>query len=354
MPTSVSVFWTSDVTPSVTSWSSASTSFVSRLMIDAGAVALVEAERQPLQVAEEVVAQVGEHPLAGPAGEVRLRVREHDRRARRRRRTRRRASRASRRVAVLDLVDRAADEVRRRERDRRRAEQREDRERRARLVRAGEAVERREAPLRACAHDQSSTSRAAPPRIRCAAGLVDPHADLLRRTRGRAARARRSRGRRRSSRAARRGPARDDASVVEHDDLVGERDRREAVGDDDRRPAAHRLAQAVADLRLGRRVDRGRRVVEDQDARVDDQRAGDRDPLALAAGERDPALADHRVVAVRQRLDELVRLREPRGALDLLVGRFGPAERDVLAHGRREEERVLRDHADLAPQRRRA
>ena len=33
VPSSVSVFWTSDVTPSVTSWSSASTSFVSRLMI---------------------------------------------------------------------------------------------------------------------------------------------------------------------------------------------------------------------------------------------------------------------------------------------------------------------------------
>ncbi len=33
VPTSVSVLWTSDVTPSVTSWSSASTSFVSRLMI---------------------------------------------------------------------------------------------------------------------------------------------------------------------------------------------------------------------------------------------------------------------------------------------------------------------------------
>ena len=41
---------------------------------DAGAVALVEAEREPLQVAEEVVAQVGEHPLARPAGEVGLRV----------------------------------------------------------------------------------------------------------------------------------------------------------------------------------------------------------------------------------------------------------------------------------------
>ena len=111
--------------------------------------------------------------------------------------------------------------------------------------------------------------------------------------------------------------ARRDAAVVEDDDLVGERDRREAVGDDDRRPAAHRLAQAVADLRLGRRVDRRGRVVEDQDARVDDERARDRDALALAARERDPALADHGVVALRQPLDELVRLREPRRALDL-------------------------------------
>ena len=58
------MFWISEVTPSVTSWSSASTSFVSRLIEDAGAVSLVEAEREPLQVAEEVVAQVGEHPLA--------------------------------------------------------------------------------------------------------------------------------------------------------------------------------------------------------------------------------------------------------------------------------------------------
>ena len=39
----------------------------------ARAVALVEAEREPLQVAEELVAQVGEDALARPAGEVRLR-----------------------------------------------------------------------------------------------------------------------------------------------------------------------------------------------------------------------------------------------------------------------------------------
>src|SRR5205814_957342 len=44
----------------------------------------------------------------------------------------------------------------------------------------------------------------------------------------------------------------DDPSVIDNDDLVGEGDRREPMGDDDRRPVAHRLAQAVADLRLRR------------------------------------------------------------------------------------------------------
>src|SRR5919201_3640222 len=64
-------------------------------------------------------------------------------------------------------------------------------------------------------------------------------------------------------------PARDDPPLVEDDDLVRERDRREAVGDDQRRPAAHSLAESEPDPRFGGRVDRCRRVVEDEDARVD-------------------------------------------------------------------------------------
>ena len=113
----------------------------------AGAVALVEAQREALQVAEEMVAQVGEHALAGPAGEVRLRVREDD------------PGHAGsderghepvelRRVPVLHLVDREADEVRRHERDGRRPQERQHGERRPQLVRPCEAVQRGEPPPR--------------------------------------------------------------------------------------------------------------------------------------------------------------------------------------------------------------
>src|SRR5207302_4012336 len=119
-----------------------------------------------------------------------------------------------------------------------------------------------------------------------------------------------------------------DATLVEDDDLVREGDRREPMGDDESRPAAHRLTKAEADPGLRRGVHRRRRVVEDEDPRIDGERAGDRDPLALTARQRDTALADHRVVALRQPLDELVRLREAGDALDLRVVEVADPERD--------------------------
>src|SRR5581483_9285489 len=146
-------------------------------------------------------------------------------------------------------------------------------------------------------------------------------------------------------------PARRDTAVVEDDDLVGERDRRQAVRDDQRRPVARRSAQPRADLGLRRRVDRRGRVVEDEDARIDRERSRDRDALALAARQGDPALADHGVVALGQSLDELVCLRGARGRLDGGVVEVAASERDVLPDGRREEEGVLRDDADLAAER---
>ena len=113
---------------------------------------------------------------------------------------------------------------------------------------------------------------------------------------------------------------RDDAAVVEHDDLIGQRDRREAVGDHERRAPGHRLVERELDALLGRGVDRRGGVVEDQHARVGQQRAGDRQALALAAGQRQAALADARVEALRQARDEVVGLRAPRGRFDLLDG----------------------------------
>ena len=53
-------------------------------------------------------------------------------------------------------------------------------------------------------------------------------------------------------------------------------------------------------------VERAGRLVEDQDARIGDQRAGDGDALALAARQAAAALADDGVVALGQLEDEVV------------------------------------------------
>ena len=56
-----------------------------------------------------------------------------------------------------------------------------------------------------------------------------------------------------------------DAAVVQHDDAVGEVQRRDAVRDEQRRAVGQHLAQPVVDGLLGAGVDRAGRVVEDQD-----------------------------------------------------------------------------------------
>src|SRR5262249_18773086 len=89
----------------------------------------------------------------------------------------------------------------------------------------------------------------------------------------------------------------------------------------------------------------------DQDWRVADDGAGDGDALALAAGERHAALADHRVVTFRRPLDEFVRVGQPGGADDLGVRGFGFAVGDVLPDRRAKENRLLQNKTDLLAQR---
>ena len=104
-------------------------------------------------------------------------------------------------------------------------------------------------------------------------------------------------------------------------------------------------------LPLGFRIERGGGLVEQDDRRVLDQRARDRDALALAAGQLQAVLADRRVVAVRERHDEVVRVGGLGGGDDLVLGRARLAERDVVADRAVEQEHVLPDIGDLLAQR---
>ena len=75
------------------------------------------------------------------------------------------------------------------------------------------------------------------------------------------------------------------------------------------RTARNQPLERFLDLPLGLGVDAARRLVEDENPRIVQDRARDRDALALTARQCVPPLADHGVVALTELADEVVRVR---------------------------------------------
>ncbi len=122
------------------------------------------------------------------------------------------------------------------------------------------------------------------------------------------------------------------------------------MGDQQGGPAGHDRAQGLVDLVLDAGVHGGGGVVEEQQPRVGEDRPGQGDALALAAGEGQALLADLGVVPGGQGPHEPVGLGGAGGGLDLLVGGARVPVGDVGADGVGEEEGVLGDEADRAAQ----
>ena len=126
---------------------------------------------------------------------------------------------------------------------------------------------------------------------------------------------------------------------------------RQAVGDDQHGAPRANAAHIVLDDLFRFIIERARRLVENQDARIADQGAGDGDALALAARQARAVLAHHGVVAFGQFANEIVGARQFRHGDDGINGQRRVAQGDVVAHGAVEEDIFLQHHADLAPQR---
>ena len=100
----------------------------------------------------------------------------------------------------------------------------------------------------------------------------------------------------------------DDEAVLEDDDVVGVDDGRHPLRDDDHRRLSRDGSQRLAQAGVGREVERRERVVEQVDLRLAHQRAGDGQPLTLAARHVGAALGDRRLELVGHPLDEVLRL----------------------------------------------
>jgi hypothetical protein len=141
----------------------------------------------------------------------------------------------------------------------------------------------------------------------------------------------------------------DDPPPIEHQDLVGGHDTGQAVRDHDRRGTFGDCGEIGLDRLLGGAVEGRRRLVEDEDARALEDRAGNRQTLLFAAGQLEAALADQGGVAVRQGVDEALKRRGCGGGVDLRGTRVRTGERDVLADRVVEQHGVLRHHRDRGP-----
>ena len=140
-------------------------------------------------------------------------------------------------------------------------------------------------------------------------------------------------------------------AVVEHEDLIRVADGGHALRDQHDRGLPRQMRQRLAKRGVGGKVQRGGAVVEDEDGGPPHQCAGDRQPLALAAGEIAPAGLDFRVQPALLAADDLVGLRVLQRLPEVFIAGLGIAPAEIVADGAGEEQRLLRHDADRGPQR---
>ena len=123
------------------------------------------------------------------------------------------------------------------------------------------------------------------------------------------------------------------------------------MGDEQRGPVGHNLAERVVYALFDIGVDGTGGVVEDKDARVVQQRPRQGDPLALPTRKSEAPFADEGVVTVGEGFDELVGLSRFGGRLDFLGRRVAAPVGDIGTHAVREKKALFKNNADLAAQR---
>src|SRR5688572_20680368 len=120
--------------------------------------------------------------------------------------------------------------------------------------------------------------------------------------------------------------------------------------DDHGRPAAPQPLDGLEDLPFGTRVERGRRLVQDEDRAVFQERPRDTQALLLAAREPASAFGEWRVVAMLQPHDELVGVGVSGGTLDRRIIGIQPPVPQILANAAGEHDDVLEYEGDLFAQ----
>ena len=119
--------------------------------------------------------------------------------------------------------------------------------------------------------------------------------------------------------------------------------------DNDLRTVEIKVRKLVLNIFFGLHIHGGGGVVQNENGRLDGKGARQRDTLLLTAGKAGAALADDRIKAFGQLVNE-IDAGDLCEALHVVLGHFGVAVGNVAVYGIGEQEHVLRGDADRAAQ----
>ena len=123
------------------------------------------------------------------------------------------------------------------------------------------------------------------------------------------------------------------------------------MGDDDGGAVLHQVFQCRLNQPLGFVVQRTGGLIQNQNRRVSQQRAGNGDTLPLPAGKFQAILADFGLQALRHGLNEIPRIRGLGGTDDFVFGRIPrPPVGDILRYRAAEQHHILTDQRNTAAQ----
>ena len=142
-------------------------------------------------------------------------------------------------------------------------------------------------------------------------------------------------------------------ALVQHDDAVGMADRADALRHDQAGRVAQLARQTGAEAGIGAVIQRGERIIKDEDLRLAGQCARDGKALLLAAGDVCARLCDRRIELAGQLVHKFRGLRQRERALHGLVVLRGAAfaEQHIAAHVARKHNGPLRHITDAVVER---
>ena len=145
------------------------------------------------------------------------------------------------------------------------------------------------------------------------------------------------------------------ASVFEDQNSIRHLDSREAMGNQERHLAFGKFGESLEDFMLGARIQRGRRLVQNQQLRIAQIGARQRDFLPFATGQIDsafePATQTLFIALGKLRITSSARLLSGGGADPKLIVTFlDSAHRNIFGGSQFISHEILKNDADFFPQ----